>query len=121
LGAFDFDLIKFFSALIKMENKNRELLKEVAGMISTDLQIPVSDAEWDQESLIQYLTPIVKGMLDRDFNRFLQVCYRVDIGENRLKTILVEAPPETLAETLSKEFVSRQVQKIQLRRKYSGY
>lgn len=104
-----------------MGNENREVFKEVAGMISTDLQTPISNTDWDQESLIQYLTPIVRGMLDRDFNRFLQICYRVDIGENRLKTILAEAPPETLAETLSREFVSRQVQKIQLRRKYSGY
>ena len=104
-----------------MENENRELLKEAAGLISSDLQTPISMQDWDEEALVRYLTPLVRAMLDRDFNRFLQICYRIDLGEKKLKTILAEAPPETLAETLARELVARQVQKILLRRKYSGH
>jgi hypothetical protein len=120
-GLIHFDYIRVVSALYTMKNENRELLKEAAGLISSDLQTPISMQDWDEEALVRYLTPLVRGMLDRDFNRFLQVCYRVDIGEQKLKTILAEAPPETLAETLARELVARQVQKILLRRKYSGH
>jgi hypothetical protein len=103
------------------KSENQHLVQEAAQLISTDLQLPIDNNEWNEESLIRYLTPLVGRMLDQDFNRFIQICYRVDIGEKRLKTILAEAAPETLAETLARELVSRQVQKIRLRKKYSGY
>lgn len=104
-----------------MENENQNLMQKAAQLISYELQLPISDVEWNEASLIQYLTPLIRTMLDRDFNRFLQVCYRVDIGEQKLKSILAEAPPEILAETLAKELIARQVQKIQLKGKYSDY
>jgi hypothetical protein len=59
-------------------------------------------------------------MLNRDFERLLQICYRVDLGENKLKQILHESEPELMAFDLAKALVERQMLKIEIKRRYSG-
>lgn len=104
-----------------MKSPDSDIIQEAARRIGTDLQMAIANENWDEASLVRYLTPLIRTMLDKDFNRFLLICYRVDIDEKRLKSILAESSAETLAEDLARELVARQVQKIQLRRKYSGY
>jgi hypothetical protein len=72
-----------------------------------------------EEDLVSLLTPLIKTMLDRDFEKLLQICYRVDLGEEKLKTILHKSDPETLASDLARALVARQILKVDIRRKYS--
>lgn len=104
-----------------MKSPGTDIFQEAAYQIGTDLQMTVSEDSRDEASLVRYLTPLIRTMLDKDFNRFLLICYRVDIDEKRLKSILAESPAESLAEDLARELVARRVQKILLKRKYSGY
>ncbi|TVP49015.1 MAG: hypothetical protein EA341_10080 [Mongoliibacter sp.] len=93
--------------------------EEVLSILKKDFDLPVETKVADEDSLFRLLVPIVHRMLDREFERLLQICYRIDIGEEKLKKILHESPPENMAEELTRAMIDRQVQKIEIRKKYS--
>ncbi len=95
-----------------------EIITETARLLEKDLALPVPEGNLDRESLILHLEPLVRQLLNRDFEKFLQACYRIDLGEQKLKQILHESSPEQLSKDLATAIVDRQILKIQIRRKY---
>jgi hypothetical protein len=93
--------------------KSLEFLKQ-------DFELPMIQDKLTEEKLIKVLTPVVSKMLDRDFEKLLNICYRIDLGEKKLKSILHESQPENMAQELATALVKRQIQKIEIRKKYSG-
>ncbi|MCL6260103.1 hypothetical protein M3O96_13460 [Aquiflexum sp. TKW24L] len=98
---------------------NHPLIIEVAHSLQKDFALPAIVEAFSDEDLVSLLTPLIKTMLDRDFEKLLQICYRVDLGEEKLKTILHTSDPETLASDLARALVARQILKAEIRRKYS--
>jgi hypothetical protein len=98
---------------------NLPLATEAARLLQKDFELPATTEGFFEEELIAKLIPLIKTMLDRDFEKLLQICYRVDLGEDKLKTILHKSDPETLAADLARALVARQIKKIEIRRKYS--
>lgn len=98
---------------------NLPLITEAAHSLQKDFALPVMSEVLSEEDLVSLLTPLIKTMLDRDFEKLLQICYRVDLGEEKLKTILHTSNPETLATDLARALVARQILKAEIRRKYS--
>lgn len=98
---------------------NLPLIKEAAHSLQKDFALPAIAEAFSEEDLVLILTPLIKTMLDRDFEKLLQICYRVDLGEDKLKTILHKSDPETLASDLARALVARQILKAEIRRKYS--
>lgn len=97
-----------------------DLIAQSATYFINAFQLTETEEVWTEEKLAKVLTPIIKQMLDRDFERLLHICYRIDLGENNLKKILHESPPETLALDLTLALIRRQVKKIELRNHYKG-
>jgi len=98
---------------------NLPLATEAARLLQKDFELPSTTEDFSEEELIAKLTPLIKTMLDRDFEKLLQICYRVDLGEEKLKTILHKSELEDLASDLARSLVARQIKKIEIRRKYS--
>lgn len=96
-----------------------EILQHTAAFLKEDFQLPEVKEELTEEILAQTLKPIISRMLDREFERLLNICYRIDLGETKLKKILHESDPEHMAEDLAQALVKRQIQKIEIRQKYS--
>ncbi|WP_291777583.1 hypothetical protein [Cecembia sp.] len=95
-----------------------EIIKASKAYFEKAFELPVIKEELNEEDLIQLILPTVKKMLDRDLERLLSICYRIDLGENKLKKILHESAPESMAYELSSALVKRQIQKIEIRQKY---
>ena len=96
------------------------LAEETFALVTQELALPELREEFDEQKAVELLTKAVKQLLDQNLERFLQICYRVDLAENTLKKILAESPPEQLASDLAQALWDRQKQKIVLRRRYSG-
>jgi hypothetical protein len=96
-----------------------DTLQSTMEFLKQDFELPVIKDELNEEKLITLLTPVVSKMLDREFEKLLNICYRIDLGENRLKSILHESKPENMAMELATALVKRQIQKIEIRQKYS--
>ncbi len=66
------------------------------------------------------LTRWVSHMLDHDFGTLLNALYRIDLPEEKVKQVLAVAPPESLATDLAQMILHRQLQKAELRQRYSS-
>lgn len=88
-------------------------------MLEKDFQLPEIKSEFDEEKAIEFLAKIIRQMLDREFERLLQICYRIDLGEEKLKKILYESEPDQVAPDLARALWERQKMKVEIRRRYS--
>ena len=69
--------------------------------------------------LLNWLADEVGSLMDEDFSAFLNVCYRIDLEEQKVKEILTLESPNAIPRELSRYIIQRQLQKIESRRKYS--
>lgn len=72
------------------------------------------------DALLIKLTKVISYLLDKDFNRLLNACYRIDLSEHTLKKILNHENPDMVACTLAQAIISREQQKVALREKYKS-
>jgi len=86
-------------------------------MILTIFDIP--ETEIDREKLIEILMPKVEHTVNRDFEKFLMLCYRIDLSEEKLKKILRDSAPENMIRDLTTAIVDRQLLKAEMKKKYS--
>jgi hypothetical protein len=99
---------------------DQEILKQTASDLQKSFELSIPFRLDNMEQLVSLLVPAIRHGLDSDFEKLLQFCYRIDLSEEKLKRILHESPPGQMAEELSRAIITRQCQKFELRRKYSG-
>ena len=68
--------------------------------------------------LIEKLTIVINDFLDYDMNKLLNILYKIDVNEQRLKYILSEEQPENIAHEIALLVVEREKQKVLTREKY---
>jgi hypothetical protein len=85
-------------------------------MIPSVFELPAGD--FTREELIRILMPDIALFVNKDFEKFLLFCYRIDLSEEKLKNILNTSPPETMMNDLTAAIVDRQLLKAEIKRKY---
>lgn len=74
------------------------------------------DQKENDERLKAWLTHEIQVMIDMDFQRFVQVLYRLDIDEQKAKAAFAsENPSASFADLI----IARERKKIESRKKYS--
>ncbi|WP_158859093.1 hypothetical protein [Lunatibacter salilacus] len=99
---------------------NKNYLPACAAILEKKLELPEGASCTSREELASFICPAIRNLLDRDMGRLLQLCYQIDVGEEKLKSILQESPVTSMAMDLSLALVDRQLLKFQLREKYSS-
>lgn len=99
---------------------SESLSQETFLLLRKDFELPEVNPALDEEKAISTLAKVIAYMLDREFERLLQICYRIDLGEEKLKRILHESEPDQVAYDLAKALWSRQKQKVEIRKRYSA-
>ena len=79
----------------------------------------ILDDENNEEQLISHLIKVVKYLLDHDFERLLNIMYRIDLPENRVKNVLSTSSPQNLARELLVMILDREKSKATTRIQYS--
>jgi hypothetical protein len=93
--------------------------KETFLILKKDFELPELAESFDEVQAILILSKAIGQLLDRDFERLLQICYRIDVGEEKLKKILHESEPDYVSLDLAKALWERQKLKIEIRKRYS--
>jgi hypothetical protein len=93
--------------------------KETFLILKKDFELPELAESFDEVQAILILSKAISQLLDRDFERLLQICYRIDVGEEKLKKILHESEPDYVSLDLAKALWERQKLKIEIRKRYS--
>ncbi len=70
------------------------------------------------DELIILLAKKIQPLLDHNLQALLTILYRIDVPEDRVKSILATADPTTIASDLAEAIVMRIQQKIHYREKY---
>ena len=64
------------------------------------------------------LTSFINNLLDSDIEGLLSLLYRIDVSEQKVKTILATADQGEMANKIAALIIERQIQKIITRTKY---
>jgi hypothetical protein len=65
----------------------------------------------DPESFMEDLSEAINYLVQNDFSRLVQILYRMDINESRLKDMLAEHPDKDAGATIAALIVERERQK----------
>ncbi|MEX2593686.1 MAG: hypothetical protein WD426_13010 [Anditalea sp.] len=96
------------------------IFEDCAVLIHKAFDLPGEKRELSREGLIDMLEPEIRSLLDRNFEKLLQICYRIDLGEEKLKHILQKSNPEYLCKDLTEALVDRQILKVKLKSQYKN-
>ena len=89
----------------------------VAGsaLIIKDFQLEsdglIDDSKLSYDSLLNRLAQIVDHLISKDFNRLLNALYRIDISEEKLKSVLAQMPENTSL-VIAQMILDRELQKV---------
>jgi hypothetical protein len=72
------------------------------------------------DPLRQKLTGLINELIHSDFNSLVQLLYRIDVDERKLKRLLKDSPHTDAAVLIAELIIQRQLQKIESRNKFNG-
>ena len=104
--------------------EEKEFYPDVLAKISKDFSTSktsievVEEYSKDIESLRAHLTKKITEMMEKDFDRFLNNLYRIDVSEEKVTKVLSTAPFELVPSMLADLIIERQIQRINTQRLY---
>ncbi len=97
---------ELYPALLEKLDKDFSLAKD---------SLPVAD---DLSVIREHLTSKVMELMSRDYNRFLNNLYRIDIEENKVLEVLNLRDKTLVPEKLADLIIERQLQRVKTQRLY---
>ena len=76
------------------------------------------ESKSDYDRIFKWLKMEIEILLDQDFERLLNILYRIDIGEEDLKRALSLESSADLASLLTDLVIKRELQKVESRKRY---
>jgi hypothetical protein len=92
-----------------------ELIHDLNGSYELDLAERLTSAELEAQ-----LAAKLNVLIRDNFNALLQLLYRIDINEARLRRLLTEEPGEDAGRIIARLIIERQRQKIETRRQFKA-
>jgi|SRR5690242_2373792 hypothetical protein len=83
------------------------------------IKITHSLATASVEEVRKKLIPLINDLINHDFNALLQLLYRIDVSEKKLKLLLKENQHHDAASIIADEIIMRQLQKLKTRSQYN--
>ncbi|MGZ5133814.1 MAG: hypothetical protein ACXWCG_01635 [Flavitalea sp.] len=72
-----------------------------------------------EEDLQQKLASKINDLIQKDFSSLINILYRIDVDEIKLKQALESSPNEDAGDIIAKIIIDRQMQKIRLRKPFT--
>ena len=89
-------------------NTNTDIL-----LASLDKPMLIDDARFKE------LVAVINDLIKNDFPALIQVLYRVDVSEKKLKQALAENPQENAGKIIAHMLIQRQIQKQETKKMFS--
>ncbi|TDG36910.1 hypothetical protein EZJ43_06420 [Pedobacter changchengzhani] len=85
-------------------------------IITKDFDIP---EQLSEEQLRQKMVDAFGYLVDQDFPKLIQILYRADVDQYKLKELLENVEGKSTAEVIADAYISRQKAKVETWNKYS--
>lgn len=70
------------------------------------------------EAIQQQLEQSINDLIQNNFERLVQLLYRIDVNEKRLKQLLNDYPQTDAATIIARLIIERQLQKVKTRKQF---
>lgn len=98
-----------------MEQDLQELKQELIRL--TDLKLEPYDA---MPALEGALAVYINELILHQFNRLVQLLYRIDVSESKLKLLLKEHPEQDAGLLIARLIIERQLKKMETRKQFGS-
>lgn len=85
-------------------------------IVNTDFEV---EGILSEALLRERLVEAFTYLLDHDISKMMNILYRTDVDENKLKGLLLSNSNLPSAEVIADAYINRQKEKIETRKKYS--
>jgi len=92
--------------------------KEIVTYINETFSLEINEYSYD--NIKNILASKINDLIKNDFNKLIQLLYRIDIDEIKLKKLLKDKSDMDAADTIALLIIERQIQKIKYRQR-SGH
>jgi hypothetical protein len=93
-----------------------EDFKSLSRIVETDFEIEDIPSE---DLLRARLIEAFAYLLDNNISKMMNILYRTDVNEEKLKALLISNSDLPSAEVIADAYISRQKEKVETRKKYS--
>ncbi|WP_316841198.1 hypothetical protein [Pedobacter gandavensis] len=93
-----------------------EDLKALSVIVSKDFEV---EEIWTEAEIRERLVQAFAYLLDNDISKMMNILYRADVDEEKLKSLLISNSELPSAEVIAEAYLRRQKEKIETRKKYS--
>ena len=106
---------------------NIDILRQTVEQIKKDfdlfgMEIKFSGNNYDAyEELFNQIQPHIEQLIQKDYQRFMNILYRIDVNEQQLKQKLHENSSESTGEIISDLIIKRELQKVVIRNYYKQH
>lgn len=87
--------------------------------LQSDESIQQANEKEQYERLKMLLSEKLRELIDFEFEKFVNILYRIDVNEEKVKSILAESPIKEATDRIAELIIERQHQKLITRKKYS--
>ncbi|WP_410221168.1 hypothetical protein [Pedobacter sp.] len=91
-------------------------IKALISLVSNDFEVEDNCSE---AQLRAALIKVFEYLVEDNFNKLLQILYRADVDQYKLKELLENTPDKSSAEIIADAYLNRQKAKVEFRKKYS--
>jgi len=91
-------------------------IRALSRIIEKDFEL---EEELTEELIRQKMVHAFTWLLDNDIAKMMNILYRADVDEEKLKSLLISRSQLPSAEVIADEYISRQKQKVETWKKYS--
>lgn len=93
-----------------------EDFKSLSRIVSADFEV---DDILSEELLRARLIEAFAYLLDNNISKMMNILYRTDVNEEKLKRLLISNSNLPSAEVIADAYINRQKEKVETRKKYS--
>ncbi|MCX2452163.1 hypothetical protein OQX61_12895 [Pedobacter sp. PLR] len=90
--------------------------KALSIIVSKDFEV---EEIWSETEIKERLVQAFAYLLDNDISKMMNILYRADVDEEKLKSLLISNSELPSAEVIAEAYLRRQKEKIETRKKYS--
>jgi hypothetical protein len=104
-----------------MNNKD-DLFKEITQLICSNFEDEKNALLTNNnfDAFHKDLSQIIRSLLYKDYNRLINILYRMDVNEKKYIQLFKDLPSDKIAEALADLIIERALQKAETRKKYKN-
>lgn len=94
-------------------------LNELVTVINDSLDVALKE-NLSRDQIKERLTEYINDLIDHNFNKLVNLLYKIDVSESRLKRLLDETSGNNAGDIIAELIIERQIQKIKSREQFTS-